>query len=156
MQPRFKAPIKGATAAPPLSSIPSWQSRKAPSATAGKHFFPFQQHTSIVRCIYTIFFFAVFFYIQLLVRFESMWLFPIHVLFLVISSFACVLRRKNLPEMRQTQLWELPSKMPLVFTRKFEKCFMSAQWGSIIYKETTNERVIPNLKRHVQHRVLKS
>lgn len=121
MQPRFKAPIKGATAtgsadrrptslvSPPSSSGSCQLAvvEKAPSAAAGKHFSPFQHMYIEKRCIYTIFFFDI----QLLVRFESMWLFPIHVLFLVISIFVCVLLRRNLPEMRQTQLWELPSKM---------------------------------------------
>lgn len=156
MQPRFKAPIKGATAAPPLSSIASWQSRKAPSATAGKHFFPFQQHTSIVRCIYTIFFFAVFFIYNSLSGLSPCGYSPsmsCSWLLVVLSAF-CVERicqkcgKRNCGNCQVKCLW-----YSLV---SFEKCFMSAQWGSIIYKETTNERVIPNLKRHVQHRVLKS
>lgn len=125
MQPRFKAPIKGATATappppplpPPLSSsIASCKLAVEESSQCNgwQTFFPPFQH--VERCIYTIFFFfccsVLFFW------YTTPCPVRVHVLFLVISIFAYVLRPKNLPEMRQTQLWELPRKMPLLSLRK--------------------------------------
>lgn len=122
MQPRFKAPIKGATATAPHPPSPALSSSIASCKLAVEEssqcngwqtfFPPFNMwrdafiRSSFFCCCVLFFWYTT----PCPVR--------VHVLFLVISIFACVLRPKNLPEMRQTQLWELPRKMPLLSLRK--------------------------------------